>query len=215
MKKRILYNKRGVIDQAITSVIVLFAVFFLMAVFVIVSGNIERITGTSGTAKALAEEEADSRVLADIFLSDEIEINGKKSLVAEAFTEAVSSYRARELNNAPQDYATGIFRQALLYFDQKYSCGQQNELLLIADAVKGTVIDPSTKKSYIEYPSAKWPDGKAPRYLESWTEKERDKFLYELHKAASTTSLRGGVNGYYVYNLKDSAYLFIKENKKC
>lgn len=217
-------DKKGVIDQIITSVIVLFAVFFLMAIFVIVSGNIGEITGTSNQAKALASGATGSRVLADLFLSDEMEIvstdemarggQGKSIVrVVDALTQRINYYRVREGSGVPQPEAIAIFKPLEDFFDKSYSCDGQNELLLIASSVKG-----DSKSIYMEYPSKKWSKGGEGlmRSIGKGSGNERGKFLYDLHESVNYNDFKNGLkNGYYAYHLKDSAYIFIKENKKC
>ena len=77
-------GKRGDIGQTISSVIVFFAVFFLMVIFVSVVGNIANVknlvyggqdNGNSSKLEAHYLERAKSRALLDMFLSEEIKIN--------------------------------------------------------------------------------------------------------------------------------------------
>ena len=72
-------NNRGQVDQAITSVIVLFAAFFLMAIFVVVSGNIGKLLGVDeGIVFEGAAASSFRDFEEDDFIFNDVEVNGEE-----------------------------------------------------------------------------------------------------------------------------------------
>jgi len=145
--------KRGVIDQTITSIIVFFGVFFLMAIFVIVSGNIGKIVGSSQRAEISINEEIGSRVLMELFLADEVEIEGKIMSVKEALDELFSIEKI--VNNEVLKKLTTALRDK---FDKEYSCSGVNKLYigirreLRDDTMRANFLGYSFVAYYLDYP---------------------------------------------------------------
>lgn len=94
-------NKRGVVDQIMTSVIVLFGVFFLMGIFVTVSSNIGKIVGHGGnTPSVYAGSSA---------LLEEVNYKGEEVFVVDAVQEifrskvVISGDKGREVKNSLEE----------------------------------------------------------------------------------------------------------------
>ncbi len=141
--KKFFGDRRGTIDQAITSVIVLFAVFFLMAIFVIVSGNIGKITGTNSEAQKAISGQVDSRVLTELFLSDEITVGGERILINEAIKKMVFE--------TDDDKISDIGKAIKEKFHDDYSCGKSNHLFVVYEKIKPRSV--SDYIIYIDYPN--------------------------------------------------------------
>jgi len=95
-------GNKGQIGQIITSLVIVFVVFFLMLTFVIVSNNIAGLIGlfdeddTKGVFRTqriaeISSEKIGSRVLMDLFLSDRVEFNGNDVLIIEVL-ESIRDY---------------------------------------------------------------------------------------------------------------------------
>ena len=123
--------RRGQLDQIITSVIVLFAVFWLMVLFVNISANIGKvekvISGNNLDAEKFSSpiKRAESRALLDMFLSDDIEIAGEKVNVREVLSALVAADSASDKTQAP-NFAKGIEK----LFAEDYSCNGRNVLIV-------------------------------------------------------------------------------------
>lgn len=120
----ILVNRKGEIGQTLTTIVVLFIVFFLMTFFVIVA-SISGLVGSkdAGRYSELGNslEESRSRVLLELFLTDEIEGRGlrDKVLVSQALEMIVSG----------DERKNSIMATVEEKFEEEYSCGGKNILI--------------------------------------------------------------------------------------
>ena len=110
-------NRLGVIDQIITSIIVLFVAFFLSVIFVTISSGVAKVAGIEGGDAPLASKvaDADSGVLTDLFLSDYVVVDAGKISVKDALIALAQGI-------GDDNYKSAIIN----VFDEKYSCGGKN-----------------------------------------------------------------------------------------
>ena len=213
----LILGKRGVLDQIITSVVVLFAVVLLMGIYIIVTSAVGRVEEVK--ARPTSQATVMSRTILELFLADSVDIDGQKKLVKDAVVDSFGKYRLRERDGVPRSEAIAIFKPFEELFDREYSCNGQNELLLIAIPVTaGELGSTPGKIAYLDYPLRKWStSGEGlPRNLAENSANERDRLLYDLHNSFNIKDINnGGKDGYYFFHVKESAVLIVKVNKKC
>ncbi len=206
-------RKRGQIDQVITSVIVLFAVFWLMVLFVNVSANIGKVKETvfgreneEVPAFSSSAEEANSRALLDFFLNDDVLINNENVKVGEALTRFIDLLRGAPNNEVPVSEREAFLIPIEELFDKSYSCSEKNELYLVMDSSGGRLL-------HLDYPDrrfSKASDGLA-RVIFADSDREKDSLLYSLFSAEKSEDTKG----YAVFKLEGNARIYIKENVRC
>jgi hypothetical protein len=136
-------GKKGLAGQIIMSVVIVFAVFFLMLVFVIVSSNIAGVLGILEKDKVdeeftvLSQERINSWVLMDLFLSDSVKINGKEIGVQRALMRFIGEDEKPE----PGSFPGAELRQVLIdKFSEGYSCDGKNSVIFEQSGPAGKLI---------------------------------------------------------------------------
>ena len=206
-------GKRGQIDQVITSVIVLFAVFWLMVLFVNVSANIgkvkESVFGRENEevpAFSSSAEEASSRAMLDFFLSDDVIINNESVKVGEALTRFIELLREAPNNEVPVSEREAFLIPLEELFDEAYSCSEKNELYFVMDSAGGRML-------HLDYPDRRFskPSDGLARVIFADSDREKDSFLYALFSVEKFEDTRG----YAVFKLEGNARIYVKEKVRC
>jgi len=203
-------NNKGQIGQIITSLVILFVVFFLMLIFVIVSGNIAGVLGLlekdarPGEFVAPSSQAIGSQVLMELFLTDSVEINGENFLVVDAL---------REIIDADEDRAKILAQAIQDMFHEDYSCEEKNVLLLVKYTTCGLRGDPCAL-SYLDYPNIRVNENNFPA-------REGEVIGYSEIFGSYPQNKEGEKEGYYTKSIgKTSKFgeeflLTIKENVRC
>lgn len=151
--------KRGQIDQILTSVIVLFVVFVLMVLFVVISSNIGSLRQTFSFSRDTPvnlfgppQEAVNSRVMADLFLSDSVLIDGSHVSVTDAFeivSKAVQTYSVNDKR------ALDTLNALQTLFENQYSCGGVNHFsFMVRNPIGSSKI--GSYWMYVDYPVLSW-----------------------------------------------------------
>lgn len=185
----LLNGKKASADQLLSSLFVLVGLFILMGLFVIVSSNVaylKKVVSFSEPEPLIySEVSAQSRALSDVFLNDQVSVNGKNVLVREAIGKIV----AGGMNGGNSfDYSLAV--QEL--FKKSYSCDRKNSLLIIQD-----VGSKERFGVYVDYPlksisSEIW---NGPSDIEVGSLKERVSFV----NLAGVETIRNGYDSSGVY----------------
>lgn len=146
-------NRRGVIDQTITSVIVIVVAVFLSVLFVIVSNNIALIKGT-GAEMSYSDEvgSGQSRAVLEAFIGEKIRVDGDELSVKDALGNFQSNFGT--LGNGRDEWQrqlTPIER----VFGEKYGCGEKNKMVFIIPPASGSGVH----SVYLHYPERRWGSG--------------------------------------------------------
>jgi len=206
-------NKQGQIGQIVTSVVIIFVVFFLMLIFVIVSSNIAGVLGLLEKGAGPGEVVADSsqaigsRVLMELFLSDQVEIDGEKVLVIDALERI---YNLGKSNLVGWLDIAEVLEEK---FAEDYSCNGENILIfsrLVASpgGFGGAEFSIESYKVFIRYIEAEGDFSDVAQY-----------FSYGkggINKPYPQTYL-GYKDGYYTRKLEGfpNSRITVKENIRC
>lgn len=112
-------KRMGQIDQIITNLVVFFAVFFLMFIFVVVSGNIGALRindKIDSVSYPIAE-----KIILESFLIEEIDYEGG-IFVVEAF---------QNISRVSKDEKIVLAKMIEERFQEVYSCGDRNKLAFL------------------------------------------------------------------------------------
>ncbi len=150
--------KRGQIDQILTSVIVLFVVFVLMVLFVVISSNIGSLRQTFSFSRDApihlfsSQQAVNSRVMADLFLSDTVIIDGSRVPVTDAFEIVSKAVQAYSVNDKK---ALSTLNALQTLFESRYSCGGVNHFsFMVKNPMGSSKI--GSYWMYIDYPVLSW-----------------------------------------------------------
>ncbi len=135
-------DRKGQLDQTITTVIVLFIAFFLCAIFIIVSGNIGNVRGSNSGIEApvITIANSQSEVLYGLFLTDFVTLtSGSTISVQEALLRVNRSVWEKKWSDHEGFESLSALNNLFL---KKYSCDSGNQLFLLvkdpsASAAKG------------------------------------------------------------------------------
>ena len=123
-------KRRGQIDQTITSVLVLFAVIFLMALFTYFTSSLRVVQDRTDIKFEThpVERAAASSALLHSFLSDSFMFEGEEVNVLEnlnSISSAVDEYRVGDVD------ALALLDATHDYFVEEYSCGGKNSFVVL------------------------------------------------------------------------------------
>lgn len=143
-------KRLGQIDQTITSVLVLFAVIFLLAVFTYFTSSLNVVQDRTDIVfeNHSVERAAASSALLHSFLSDSFMLNGEKVNVLEILNEvssAVDEYRVTDAN------AISLLEATHQYLVDAYGCGENSFAVLMKNP--GGSAKQGSYWAMINYPS--------------------------------------------------------------
>lgn len=123
-------KRRGQIDQTITSVLVLFAVIFLLALFTYFTSSLRIVQDRTDIVfeNHSVENAAASSALLHSFLSDSFISKGERVNVLEALgdiSSAVDEYRVTDAD------AISLLEAMHKYFVEEYGCGGKNSFVVL------------------------------------------------------------------------------------
>ena len=144
-------NFRGQLDQTITSVMVLFAVVFLMLIFTYATSGLRIFNSHDGVVlhDNSARKEAASLALLHTFLSDTIVFQGEKVSVLDALDNVSKAVYDHRINDAA---ALSMLNLNKWNFESVYGCERKNSLTFLVKNPSGS----AQRGSYlilIDYPS--------------------------------------------------------------
>ncbi len=137
-------DKKGIVDVSFVSWFVLIAIFLLMMIFIYISSGINLFSGGKSETNRLDVEAADSRVLMELFLRDEAEIDGTRMLVADAL-------KFKDFNT-DLDYNFEAVQAIEKKFAEDYSCDGTNVLQYFSPGESVAGENPALG-IYINYPA--------------------------------------------------------------
>jgi hypothetical protein len=144
-------KRLGQIDQTITSVLVLFAVIFLLALFTYFTSSLRVVQDRTDIVfeNHSVEKAAASSALLHSFISDRFMFKGERANVLEGLnrvSSAVDEYRVTDAG------ALSLLEAMHRYFVNEYGCGEKNSLVVLMKNPAGS----AKQGSYwalINYPS--------------------------------------------------------------
>lgn len=126
-------HRKGIIDVSLVSWIVLIAVFFLMALFILISSGINFFGDNKKVDYDLNVKEIDSKVMLSLFLHDFVVIDGIKVNVKDVLGEMGLRAEGEE----PEKFKDLTLEELTKVIEEKfnldYSCNMKNSLFVEQD----------------------------------------------------------------------------------